>query len=247
MRLWWGPIGKPYSQLHETSPVKEPRHSGSESSSTHNSIHRPVPFWSVPIRTSRATWHVINSGVSKMIHNLAKFRPHITQPSTGPPSSLPRSGFSGISQSVIPVHMQFIHTGCPKSASQSSSLAQCNTFVFLVCTFLTTYVGTPSAMQVCAVCRSLPHWFFSFCCWPQKASSFTSTRSPDRDSMAPTLWSYRRFCCRASFRAVLCDLHRLPETLVQCLNILINGTYQVVFPMSWEQQVNRELGSLAKH
>ena len=154
---------KPYTQLHRTSTVKEPRHSGSGSSSTHNSIHKPVPFQSVPIRTLCTTWHVINSGVSTMIRNLAKFRPHITQPGTGPLSSLPWSGFSGISQSVILVHMRFICTGSPKSASQSSSLERCNTFVFLVHTFLTTYVGTPSATRVCMVCRSLPHRFFSFC------------------------------------------------------------------------------------
>ena len=142
--------------------MEEPRHSGSESSSACNLIHRLVPFRSVPVRTSRATWHVIDSGVSTMIRNLAKFRPNITQPGTGPPSSLPWSGFSGISRSVILVHMQFIHTGSPKSVSQSSSLERCNTFVFPVRTFLTTYMGTPSAMQVCTVCRLLPHWFFSF-------------------------------------------------------------------------------------
>ena len=34
---------------------------------------------------------------------------------------------------------------------------------------------------------------------------------------------------------------------VQRLDILINGTCQIVFPMSWEQQVDRQLGSPAKH
>ena len=82
-----------------------------------------------------------------MICNLAKFRPNITQPSTGPPSSLPWSGFSGISWSVILIHMWFIHTGSLKSVNQSSSLEWCNTFVFPVCTFLTTYAGTQSACR----------------------------------------------------------------------------------------------------
>ena len=157
MRLWWGPIGKPYAQLHGTSPVEEPRHSRSQSSSAHNRIRRPVPFQSVPVRTSRTTWHVTDSGVSTMICNLAKFRPNITQLGNGPPSSLPWSGFSRISQSVILVHMQIIRMGSPKLVSQSSSLEQCNTFVFPVCTFLTTYAGPPSTTQVCMVCRSLPH------------------------------------------------------------------------------------------
>ena len=142
--------------------MEEPRHSGSESSSASNSIRRLVPFRSAPIHTSCATWHVIDSGVSTMIHNLAKFRPNITQPGTGPPSSPPWSGFSGISRSVILVHMRFIHMGSPKSVSQSSSLERCNTFVFPVRTFLTTHAGTPSATRVCVVCRSLPHRFFSF-------------------------------------------------------------------------------------
>ena len=161
--------------------MKEPRHSGSGSSSTCNSVHRPVPFRSAPVRTLHATWHVIDSGVSTMICNLAKL--HITQPSTGPPSSLPWSGFSGIFWSVILVHMQFICMGSLKLASQSSSLKWCNTFFFPVCTFLTTYVGTPSTTRVSTVCRSLPHRFFSFRCWPQKASSFTSN-----DLWITTLW-----------------------------------------------------------
>ena len=187
--------------------MKEPRLSGSVSSSTRNSILRPVPFQSAPIHTLRATWHVIDSGVSTMIRNLAKFRSHCTLPGTGPPSSLSGSGFSGICpRSVTLVFMQFIRMGSLKSASQSKSQEWCRTFLFPVQSFLTTYAGTPSTTQVTIVCRSLPHRFFSFHCWPQKASSFTSTRSPGRNSMAPTLWSYSHFCHRASFRAESCAI-----------------------------------------
>ena len=136
-----------------------------------------------------------------MIHKLAKFRPYCMQPSTGSPSSLPGSGFSlfGL-RSVTLVHMQFICMGSLKSASQSKSLEWCKTFFFLVHSFLTTYVGTPSATWVITVCRSLPHWFFSFRSWPQKVSSFTSTQSPGHNSMAP----YRRFCLKASLSAESC-------------------------------------------
>ena len=193
------------SQLHGTSSVKEPRHSRSISSSTRNSILRPVPLRSAPIRTSRTTWHVIASGVSTVIHNLAKFKPHCTLPGTGPPSSPSESGFSGICpRSVTLVHMRFIRTGSPKSASQSKGRERCKTFFFPVCSFLTTYAGTPSATRVTTVCKSLPHQFFSFRHWPQKASSFTSTQSPGCNSTAPTFRSYSRFCHRASFRAESC-------------------------------------------
>ena len=190
------------SQLHGTSSVKEPKHSGPGSSSTHNSILRPVPFRSSPVHTSHATWHIIDSGVSIMICNLAKFRPHCTLPGTGFPSSLSESGFSGISpRSVTLVHMRFTHTGSPKSASQSKSLERCKTFLFLVHSFLTTYAGIPSTTRVTTVWRSLPHRFFSFCHWPQKASNFTSTRFPGCNATAPTLQSYSLFCHRASLRA----------------------------------------------
>ena len=139
-----------------------------------------------------------------MIRNLAKFKPHCTLPGTGPPSSLSESGFSRICpRSVTLAHMWFIPTGSPKLVRQSKSQEWCKTF-FPVCSFLTTYTGTPSATQVTTVCGLLPHQFVSFCCWPHKASSFTSTRSPGRNSMAPTLWSYSHFCCRASFRAESC-------------------------------------------
>ena len=164
--------------------MKEPRHSGSVSSSTRNSILRPVLLWSAPIRTSTAIWHIIDSEVSNMIRNLAKFKPHCTLPGTGPPSSLSESGFSRICpRSVTLVHMWFICMGSPKSPSQSKSREWCKTFLFPMRSFLTTYAGTPSATQVTTVCRLLPHRFFSFCHWPWTASSFTSTQYP-----GPTLW-----------------------------------------------------------
>ena len=142
-----------------------------------------------------------------MIRNLAKFRPNITQPGTGPPSSPPWSGFSGISWSVILVHMRFIRTGSPKSASQSSSLEQCNTFVFPVRTFLTTYVGTPSATHGFA--RYAGHY-------PTGSSASAADHekhpaSPVHGLQIATLRprpyrSYRHFCRRASFRAESCAI-----------------------------------------
>ena len=134
------------------SSVKEPRLSESVSSSTRNSILRLVPLRSAPICTSCATWHVIDSGVSTMIHNVARFRPHCTLPGTGPPSTLSESGFSGFyPRSVTLVFMRFICMGSPKSAHQSKSWEQCRTFFFPVRSFLTTYAGTPSATWVTMV------------------------------------------------------------------------------------------------
>ena len=170
-----------------------------------------------------------------MIHNLAKFRPYCTQPGTGSPSSLPGSGSSRIDlRSVTLVHMQFIHMGSPKSASQSRSLDWCKTF-FPVCSFLTTYAGTPSATRVTMVCRSLPHRFFSFWHWQRKASSFTSTWSQGHHSSAPTLQSYRHFCHRASFRAESCANFM---DFVRCLYSV--STY---LSMVWVKLCSRRVGN----
>ena len=141
-----------------------------------------------------------------MIRNLAQFRLHITQPVTGPPSSLPWSGFSGISRSVILVHMQFICTDSPKSASQSSSLERCNTFVFPVCTFLTTYTGTPSTTRVCTVCRLLTPPVIQLPPLTAKSVQLHQYMVSGSQLYGPTLQSYRRFCHRASFRTESCAI-----------------------------------------
>ena len=120
------------------------------------------------VDTLELVWRVTNSRVSTMICNLTKFRPHCTQPGPGPPTSLSGSGFSGIHQSVILVHMRFIRTSSQKLASQSSSLEWCNTFFFLVHSFLTTYVGTPSATRVTDTASQHTHQWCKSGCVPDE-------------------------------------------------------------------------------